>query len=555
MAIQTPRSPATTSSCRTASAPLVESSDIGEARPAQLLDTLSASTTAAASELNTVAENLSSRVTAASPCVAGRDDSPIDERAVRKASVIFAAVSHNMVTHSAVWLQRAHRAVLHRGPDVRAEDLLATVLTEDDLAMVLTTQLRAQMATLPPSLCLETAKRMTTAITLPILNHIRDVQRHARSTDCTQPSPTATMASAAAATATAGSQEPYALLCAPPPPEVAAVGEGEFLQTGAQAASPTAAADTTRSAGGGTQPSPTATMASAAAATATAGSQEPYALLSAPPPPEVAAVGDDEGTRIDKQAAASAAAADTAHSSSGGTQPSPTATMASAAAATATAGSREEDALLNAPATAELAARSFITIFNSLVRGVLAHHRDSFIEETISAFIHFGVGVGVATYKDGMDRLRAVFAEPKFSRLAASIATTHPELYAFARERADHALVEVGTAAIDAVNARLRELGIGGVRFAFGADAAAHALALPADQPLEAMAEFLSDGASRTGKGAGVGLSRSDTCVAGADVPSSHIYKMTTTITAINNPAGLGHRAAKPALPRHLAAG
>ena len=84
---------------------LVESSDIGEARPAQLLDTLSASTTAAASELNTVAENLSSRVTAASPCVAGRDDSPIDERAVRKASVIFAAFSHNMVTHSAVWLQ------------------------------------------------------------------------------------------------------------------------------------------------------------------------------------------------------------------------------------------------------------------------------------------------------------------------------------------------------------------------------------------------------------------------------------------------------------------
>ena len=490
MAIQTPRSPATTSSCRTASAPLVESSDIGEARPAQLLDTLSASTTAAASELNTVAENLSSRVTAASPCVAGRDDSPIDERAVRKASMIFAAVSHNMVTHSAVWLQRAHRAVLHRGPDVRAEDLLATVLTEDDLAMVLTTQLRAQMATLPPSLCLETAKRMTTAITLPILNHIRDVQRHARSTDCTQLPPTATMVSAAAATATAGSQEPYALLSAPPPPEVAAVGEGEFLQTGAQAAAPTAAAGTTRSADGGTQPSPTATMASAAAATATAGS-------------------------------------------------------------------REEDALLNAPATAELAARSFITIFNSLVRGVRAHHRDSFIEETISAFIHFGVGVGVATYKDGMDRLRAVFAEPKFSRLAASIATTHPELYASARERADHALVEVGTAAIDAVNARLRELGIGGVRFACGADAAAHALALPADQPLEAMAEFLSDGASRTGKGAGVGLSRSDTCVAGADVPPSDIdnNKMTTTITAINNPAGLGHRAAKPALPRHLAAG
>eukprot|EP00966_Prymnesium_polylepis_P297704 6878446-Prymnesium_polylepis.1 len=82
--------------------------------------------------------------------------------------------------------------------------------------------------------------------------------------------------------------------------------------------------------------------------------------------------------------------------------------------------------------------------------------------------------MGVATYKDGMDRLRAVFAEPKFSRLAASIATTHPELYAFARERADRALVEVGTAVIDAVNARLRELGIGGVRPACGADAAAH---------------------------------------------------------------------------------
>ena len=72
--------------------------------------------------------------------------------------------------------------------------------------------------------------------------------------------------------------------------------------------------------------------------------------------------------------------------------------------------------------------------------------------------------MGVATYKDGMDRLRAVFAEPEFSRLAASIAITHPELYAFACERADHALVEVGTAAVDAVNARLRELGIGGVR-------------------------------------------------------------------------------------------
>eukprot|EP00966_Prymnesium_polylepis_P067081 1557302-Prymnesium_polylepis.1 len=65
-----------------------------------------------------------------------------------------------------------------------------------------------------------------------------------------------------------------------------------------------------------------------------------------------------------------------------------------------------------------------------------------------------------------MDRLRAVFAEPKFSRLAVSIATTHPELYASAasaRERADHALVEVGTAAVDTVNAMLRELGIGGV--------------------------------------------------------------------------------------------
>ena len=231
--------------------------------------------------------------------------------------------------------------------------------------------------------------------------------------------------------------------------------------------------------------------------------------------------------------------------------------MASAAAATATAGSQEEDALLNAPATAELAARSFTTIFNSLVHGVRAHHRDSFIEDTINAFIHFGMGMGVATYKDGMDRLRAVFAEPEFSRLAASIATTHPELYAFARERADHALVEVGTAAIDAVNARLRELGIGGVRLACGADAAAHALTLPADQPLEAMAEFLSDGASRAGKGAGVGLSQSDTCVAGADVPPSDIdnSKMTTTIPAINNHSGLGHGAAKPALPRQLAAG
>ena len=275
MAIQTPRSPATTSSCRTASAPLVESSDIGEARPAQLLDTLSASTTAAASELNAVAENLSSRVTAASPCVAGRDDSPIDERAVRKASVIFAAFSHNMVTHSAVWLQKAHNAVLHRGPDVRAEDLLATVVTEDNLAMVLTTQLRAHMATLPPSLCLETAKRITTAITIPILNHIRDVQCHTRSIDGTQLPPTATMVSAAAATATGGSQEPYALLSTPPPPEVAAAGEGEILQPDAQAAAPAAAADTTRSAGGDTQPSPTATMASVAAATATAPGARP----------------------------------------------------------------------------------------------------------------------------------------------------------------------------------------------------------------------------------------------------------------------------------------
>ena len=190
-------------------------------------------------------------------------------------------------------------------------------------------------------------------------------------------------------------------------------------------------------------------------------------------------------------------------------------------------------------------ADTFIAIVNAFLRDV-ACHRDTLIYQATAAVFQRGLQAGRMVIGEGIDKLRAVFAEPSTAELAAIVAAIHPELYAALFKQASDAIAEIETAFIHAGNAELDKRNIQTVRFVGGAEAAVRALALATDESLEAYAKSSTDGESWADEGAkGFGLLQSNASAADSG-SATFFYKATSDIITIDKAPGGGRRAGRP---------